>query len=763
MKTFRAFVLIILTFFAMSAVAQAQSVLGSSNAGPSATIEDAEAQRVLDQLSASGASERDLNASVAELSDVQIRQIFLTVLRERLIEQTAEPQSEQLFARFDSNLELVRDNLLITVSALPKVIDIPVFLFESFNEGRGSFHILFVIIGVLAFYIVAYVVERLVDTLLQKRMATSPIGSPRSRINQVVSHCNGFLTNIVRILVFSGVAFAIFFALWQGHPPTRLFVISVTTAIIAVRLALFLSAFALLPGATGEGLFAFERAAARRIKRGLAYVIYALATITLVGLYLAEFGFDRNGTAAFNLLLGTLVMVLLVRLVFIAQRPVAALIRGPQEEPSLLKRGVASSWYLAALSYLAFIYIGAILARFSAADTDDVSFVSSGVVSIAIVLALPFLIAVVKALTDAWKEAKSDADPQSPEHLKPSFVDVFYRVFRLGLVICAIALIARVWGVDFSDAAESAVGEAFSRAVFNIAITAILAYALWLVVEVAISASVEEGEGEDVDAGGEGGGAGATRLQTMLPLLRRFFQITIIVIGAMIVLSSIGVDIGPLIAGAGVIGLAIGFGAQKLVTDIISGLFYLIDDAFRAGEYVDVGDVKGRVEATNVRSLVLRHHRGPLHTVPYSEIKHLTNYSRDWVIVKLEFRVTYDTDVNKVKKLFKQIGQDLLEDPVLGEDFLQPFKSQGVKSMEESAMIVRGKFMAKPGKQFMIRKEIFTRIQKAFEENDIHFAHRRVAVDLPPGLESHPQAEQIAEAAAAAAVADETSPQNGGT
>ena len=358
-----------------------------------------------------------------------------------------------------------------------------------------------------------------------------------------------------------------------------------------------------------------------------------------------------------------------------------------------------------------------------------------------------------RALVDAWKETKRKDDTESREHLKPSFVDVIYRVFRLGLIIGAIVLIARVWGVDFFGATESVIGETFSEAIFTIAITAILAYALWLVVEVAIGASPSETEDEEVDAGGEGGGAGATRLQTMLPLLRRFFQITILVIGSMIVLSSIGVDIGPLMAGAGVIGLAIGFGAQKLVTDIISGLFYLIDDAFRAGEYVDIGEVKGRVESTNVRSLVLRHHRGSLHTVPYSEIKYLTNYSRDWVIMKLEFRVTYDTDVNKVKKIFRTIGEDLLADPILGEDFLQPFKSQGVKSMEESAMIVRGKFMAKPGKQFMIRKELYTRIQKAFEENDIHFAHRRVAIDLPPGLEGHPQAEEITEAAAAAAAA----------
>ena len=233
-----------------------------------------------------------------------------------------------------------------------------------------------------------------------------------------------------------------------------------------------------------------------------------------------------------------------------------------------------------------------------------------------------------------------------------------------------------------------------------------------------------------VDAGGEGGGAGASRVETMMPLIRRFFQITIVVISIMIMLSSLGINIGPLIAGAGVVGLAVGFGAQTLVTDVISGLFYLIDDAFRTGEYVDIGVVKGRVEKMNVRSLVLRHHRGALNTVPYSEIKHLKNYSRDWVIMKLVFRVTYDTDVNQVKKIFKKIGQDLLADPVLGPGFIEPFKSQGVLLMEDSAMIVRGKFMAKPGEQFMIRNEIYNRVQKAFDEDGIKFAHRRVLVHM---------------------------------
>ena len=140
----------------------------------------------------------------------------------------------------------------------------------------------------------------------------------------------------------------------------------------------------------------------------------------------------------------------------------------------------------------------------------------------------------------------------------------------------------------------------------------------------------------------------------------------------LIVLSSIGVNIGPLIAGAGVIGLAIGFGAQTLVKDIIAGVFFLMDDAFRVGDYIETAGTKGTVDHISLRSLRLRHHRGALNTIPFGEIKQLTNFSRDWVMMKLPIRLTYDTDIEKVRKLVKKLGQELLDDPDIGGMFLQP-------------------------------------------------------------------------------------------
>jgi len=217
-----------------------------------------------------------------------------------------------------------------------------------------------------------------------------------------------------------------------------------------------------------------------------------------------------------------------------------------------------------------------------------------------------------------------------------------------------------------------------------------------------------------------------------------------------------------LFAGAGIVGVAIGFGAQTLVRDILSGAFFLVDDAFRKGEYIDLGDVKGTVENISIRSMQLRHHLGPLNTVPFGEIKYLTNYSRDWVIMKLPLRVTYDTDVERVRKLIKKLGQELLQDPDIGDKFMQPVKSQGVIQMDDSAMIIRVKFMTRPGDQWVIRKKVYAAIRELFEREGIKFAHREVTVrvaDMDEEKAHSPEVKQAVAGAAQIAIQDQSKEQ----
>ncbi len=306
---------------------------------------------------------------------------------------------------------------------------------------------------------------------------------------------------------------------------------------------------------------------------------------------------------------------------------------------------------------------------------------------------------------------------------------------RLTLIVLVVISLASAWRINPLTMSDGGYATLLAEAALQVAVTLLVAYGIWQAVRIYIDRKIAEEDAEFAAAGhdpaeAEIGGTGMSRRRTLFPLFKRSVQMVLGIIVLMIVLSSLGVDIAPILAGAGVVGLAIGFGSQTLVRDIVSGAFFLIDDAFRLGEYIDVGSVQGTVEKISLRSFRLRHHRGAIHTVPFGTIDTLTNYSRDWVIMKLKFRVPFDTDVRAIKKMFKKIGMDLLEHPEIGEDFLQPFKSQGVFEVDDYGLVIRAKFTAKPGRQFMIRKEAYIAVQEAFAANGIEFARPEIKVTV---------------------------------
>ncbi len=357
--------------------------------------------------------------------------------------------------------------------------------------------------------------------------------------------------------------------------------------------------------------------------------------------------------------------------------------------------------------------------------------------------------------------------PMSGEGLvaQAAYIRTKRSYIRIGRVVATVAVIFTItwlWGIDLTNLAAAGAGFRIVGIILEAILILLVGYMLWELISLWINRKLAAErtamgfDSEDEGLGDEGG-TGVSRLATVLPLLLGVIKVAIAVIFGLIALGNLGIDTTPLLAGAGIVGLAIGFGAQKLVADIVSGIFFLIDDAFRAGEYLDVEGTMGTVEQISIRSMQLRHHKGAVHTIPYGEIPKVTNFSRDWVIVKLKFTVPFDTNPQKVKKLFKKIGAEMMEVPEFANDFLQPFKSQGVFDFDDVGMIIRGKFMAKPGKQFVLRKEIYNRVKAAFEANGISFARREVRVAIP-GLEERDDLsdEQKAGVSAAAAQAVDT-------
>ena len=308
------------------------------------------------------------------------------------------------------------------------------------------------------------------------------------------------------------------------------------------------------------------------------------------------------------------------------------------------------------------------------------------------------------------------------------------------LLVAAITL-GWIWSeaIEMSDAGGAA--RHCSRSIAAVA-TLFIGYIAWELVRLAIDrhlqpiASGPKLPGADAE---EESAAPASRLQTMLPMLRAAFGMIIAVLAILIVLSRLGVDTAPLIAGAGVFGLALSFGSQSLVRDIISGLFYMWDDAFRVGEYIDTGRLKGTVETLGIRSLKLRHHNGPLHTIPYGQLGAVTNQSRDFATIKFNLRFEPGTDIELVRKTTKQIGIAMQDEPEIASEVMLPLKLQGIAEVADNAVVLRFKFTARPVKPSWMQREYLKRMYKVFAEKGIGFASGAVMLQtLPrPGVEEN--------------------------
>ncbi len=338
--------------------------------------------------------------------------------------------------------------------------------------------------------------------------------------------------------------------------------------------------------------------------------------------------------------------------------------------------------------------------------------------------ALPFVLQPVQTLVASVLHIDSEPRADGSISIPAIFVD---RGIRALLVIGTVLVLA--WALEFDLVALASADTLFTRLVWgvvNIAVVALVADFVWHLARTAIDGRLQTTEELGPIETDEA--RRRARLRTLLPILRNVLLTLIAVTAVLMALSSMGVQIGPLLAGAGVVGIAVGFGAQTLVKDIFAGVFYLLDDAFRVGEYIQSGSYKGTVEAFSLRSVKLRHHRGSLFTVPFGELGAVQNMSRDWVIDKLSVSVPYDTDLGKVKKVIKEVSKELMADPALAANVIEPLKMQGVEQFGDFAVQIRMKMMTKPGEQFVIRRRAYALIKQAFHGNGIEFASPTVTV-----------------------------------
>jgi len=334
-------------------------------------------------------------------------------------------------------------------------------------------------------------------------------------------------------------------------------------------------------------------------------------------------------------------------------------------------------------------------------------------------LGLPPLLRFTSAAT------RSALDTEAADYIRVVRNVVIDRGVRFAIIALAAFWLAAVFRFNGSSMLQDDVFNRVFRGVLAGVVILLAADLLWQLTKEFINLYLRRASADVADPALL---ARSMRLRTLLPILRNFLAAFIAVVAVMMVLSGLGVEIGPLIAGAGVFGVAIGFGSQTLVKDIISGIFYMMDDAFRVGEYIQSGSYMGTVESFSIRSVKLRHHRGPVFTVPFGSLGAVQNMSRDWVIDKFKINVSYDTDVAKVKKVVKGVGAALLEDPELGPLILETVKMKGVEQFGDYGVTLSFAMKTKPGNQTQVRRRAQALIKEAFKENNIQFASPTVQV-----------------------------------
>jgi small-conductance mechanosensitive channel len=352
-----------------------------------------------------------------------------------------------------------------------------------------------------------------------------------------------------------------------------------------------------------------------------------------------------------------------------------------------------------------------------------------------IVLALPFGLRGVRMAVDHLFRPPEDAKQAAAQpKTRPVLAVAVDRGISAMLLLVGVYVIAALSGIDILHLADrETIAVRFFRGLINAAILILISDCIWQMCKAWIDAKLQAANSGDRYFYGEAARKNA-RTRTLLPVFRNMLGAALLVVAALMVLAALGVEIGPLIAGAGVVGVAVGFGAQALVKDVISGIFFLFDDAFRAGEYIESGTISGTVEAFSVRSIKLRHALGALHTIPFGALSTITNYSRDWVIDQMMLNVPFDTDLDRIREIVEAIGKELAGDKRFGSAIIDPLRFQGVEKFGDFAIQISLRQMTRPGEQHAVRRQAYQLLQKAFSENGMSFAFPSMgAPPHPPG------------------------------
>ncbi len=570
--------------------------------------------------------------------------------------------------------------------------------------------------------------------------ADRPAGPPRRRpsaltlLRRLPYVVGRFLLDIVPVVVFAALCYALLGTPLANHGTARLVILAVVNATILLQAVTSFTRMCVAPTAPRLRLFHMSDESAayavRWVRRIVAVAVFGYA-FTEVALL---FGLYAIAHDALLKIVSLVVHVMLVVVVLQSRASVAKRIRarsGARGAMSVIRNRLARSWH-----YIAIFYIVALWLVWAFEVTNGFSRLVRFFVATVLVVTVARLvgIAAVGAIDRALR-ISPDLSSRYPglESRARSYGPVARVVVSAVVTLAAILVLFEAWGIDsLSWFASGALGGRLLTAGATIGVVIVASLLIWELVNVGIERHLER-------LAREAQAARSARLRTLLPMMRTALFVAITLISGLMILSQIGVNVAPLLAGAGVIGLAIGFGSQKLVQDIITGLFLLLENAMQVGDVVSLGGLSGTVENLSVRTIRLRAVDGAVHIIPFSAVTTVTNMTRDFSYAVLDVSVGLNEEPDAISDVLRDLVRTMRDEPRWQSALRDELEVMGVDKFIDLAWVLRIRVKTLPSQRWAVGRELNRRIKYCFDDRAIESpftSHRVLSMSPPPAAQS---------------------------
>jgi small conductance mechanosensitive channel len=564
---------------------------------------------------------------------------------------------------------------------------------------------------------VGLVGEWIVRLLVARPRKTLETRQAESRTVKIASLLGRTVLDILPIAGFFGAS-AVALAFVEPGEQTRRVAFVLINANVLVRIVLALTRLILAPAAPNLRLVKLRDVDANYLfiwcHRFTDVAIYGYYFVIAFGML----GLPETGQELLFKLLGLVGVLMLIVFTLQNRNNVALWLRGGTKDDTALismRARIADVWHAAVILCVVGLY-----GVWWLAEEDGFRFVvQAAALSIVIITAAWFVTNGLRRTARKIFSLRDEIKRRYPalEARANRYLPFLENGISLVIALIAAFTLLEAWGIDSS----AWLGTPFGQRVMSSVITIVLMLVATIVVLEGASAAIERYLSRNE-------GVVGARAKTLLPLLRTALLVVLVTMFVLVTLSELGLNIAPLLAGAGVVGLAIGFGAQTLAKDIITGMFILMEDQLAVGDVVKVGSHAGVVETLTLRTIRLRDLGGTVHVVPFSEVTTLENMTKDFSRYVFEVGVAYREDTDAVVAALNQVGAELLQDEAYKDLIVQPLEVLGVDKFGDNAVIIKARITTLPIKQWQVGREFNRRMKKRFDELgiEIPFPHRTI-------------------------------------